>query len=381
MNLHAIARDAAVTTPRPPDDYLPGAGVPGLVSVIIPTYNRAEIIGAAIASALEQSYADVEVIVVDDGSTDQTRSVVEHYGPRVRYLVQPNGGVSAARNLGLMNARGEFIALLDSDDRFLPWKLEAQVRVLREHPTIGMVWTDMSAVTANGTLVSERYLRSMYSAHALARLEERMTGAGSMGQLWAGAPPALVNSPIYVGDIFSAMLLGNLVHTSTVLIRRERLRLGGGFDTSLAQSGEDYEFHLRTCSHGPVGFIDASSLLYRTGAPDQLTAPHYAVHIARNNLTTLLRWLERGRGRVELPAPLVRHRLAHALRWVGEAELDNGNRSEARRFLWKSLRHEPLHGRSALLLAATALPAPLLRFARRARRVIRTAPSLLRPAS
>lgn len=373
MNLDALARTASLTTPRPTDDYLPGPGVPGLVSVIIPTYNRAAIVGAAIESVLQQSYGDVEVIVVDDGSTDETRSIVERYGQRVRYLVQPNSGVSAARNLGLTNARGEFIALLDSDDRFLPWKLEAQVLAFREQPAIGMVWTDMSAVAANGALLHERYLRTMYSAHALAKLEQRMTGTSSLGQLWAGAPRATVNAPVYVGDIFSPMLLGNLVHTSTVMIRRDRLRLVGGFDTSLVKSGEDYEFHLRTCSHGPVGFIDAPSLLYRVGAPDQLTASHYAVHIARNNLTTLLRWLERGRTRIELPPPLVRRRLAHALRWVGEAELENGNRVEARRFLWKSLRHEPLHRRSAVLFAATALPSPVLRFARFARRAAREA--------
>jgi GT2 family glycosyltransferase len=379
INLGALARIASLTTPRPSDDYLAGPGVPGLVSVIIPTYNRAGIVGAAIESVLEQSHADVEVIVVDDGSTDETRGIVESYGPRVRYLAQANAGVSAARNVGLMNARGEFIALLDSDDRFLPWKLEAQIRVFRQYPAIGMVWTDMSAVTASGAVVHERYLRTMYSAHSQARLEERMTACGSMGELWQSAPRALVSAPLYVGDIFSPMLLGNLVHTSTVVIRRSRLRLVGGFDTSLAKSGEDYEFHLRTCSHGSVGFIDASSLRYRIGAPDQLTASHYAVHIARNNLTTLLRWLERGRERIELPAPLVRRRLAHALRWVGEAELENGNRVEARKFLWKSLRHEPLHRRSALLFAATTLPAPVLTLARTARRVTREARSSLRP--
>src|SRR5437764_10734914 len=100
-----------------------GAGEPGLVSVVIPSYNRAYIVGQAIESALQQTHRPVEVLVADDGSTDDTRRVVEGYGPPVRYFYQPNAGVSAARNLGLRHARGEFIALLDSDDRWLPWKV------------------------------------------------------------------------------------------------------------------------------------------------------------------------------------------------------------------------------------------------------------------
>ena len=348
---------------------LAGPGVPGLVSVVIPTYNRATIVRAAINSVVGQSYPNVEVVVVDDGSRDDTRQVVESYGPPVRYLSQANSGVSAARNRGFAAARGEFIALLDSDDEFLPWKLEAQVRVLRAHPEVGMVWTDMAAVNENGELLDPKYLRTFYDAHALARLEDVLEHAGPLSNMWPDAPPDIKWAPVYTGDIFSQMLLGNLVHTSTVVVRRDRLRQTGGFDTALTHSGEDYEFHLRTSSHGPVALLDASSLLYRVGAADQLTAAHLGIHRARNNLTTVLRWLERGAGRIQLPPRIVRDRLAQAFRWVGEAELEYGDRGKARENLWKSLHYAPAHGRSALLLLFAWLPPAALHGARRLKRL------------
>src|SRR5439155_12157099 len=193
------------------------------VSVVIPSYNRAYIVGQAIESALQQTHRPVEVLVADDGSTDDTRRVVEGYGPPVRYFYQPNAGVSAARNLGLRHARGEFIALLDSDDWWLPWKVEAQVRLLRAFPDVGMVWTDMAAVDEAGKLVSPAFIRTKYSNFRRYPVEQVMRAGGTLGAVWPGAPPGAAGRPFYHGDIFSEMILGSLVHTSTVLFRRERL--------------------------------------------------------------------------------------------------------------------------------------------------------------
>jgi len=126
------------------------------VSVIIPAYNRANIVRETVDSVLRQTYAQFEVIVVDDGSTDNTREVLATYrDPRVRYFYKTNGGLSSARNFGLSAATGEYIAFLDSDDVWRPWKLSAQVEIFRRHSDVGMSWSDMSSFTDDGTILDE----------------------------------------------------------------------------------------------------------------------------------------------------------------------------------------------------------------------------------
>lgn len=104
------------------------------ISVIIPTYNRASSVNKAIESVLVQSYQDYEIIVVDDGSTDETRDILKPFRERIRYIYQENKGVSAARNTGIQKAKGEWIAFLDSDDEWLSNKLEMQMKHVQEHP-------------------------------------------------------------------------------------------------------------------------------------------------------------------------------------------------------------------------------------------------------
>ncbi len=118
----------------------PGHTDPRLVSVIIPTYNCPGFLTAAIESVLAQTYTELEVVVVDDGSTDNTAEVVRGFESRVRYVYQDNAGTAAARNTGIKAARGEVIAFLDHDDLWLPEKLELQLPMLREDKSIGMVF-------------------------------------------------------------------------------------------------------------------------------------------------------------------------------------------------------------------------------------------------
>jgi glycosyltransferase involved in cell wall biosynthesis len=113
--------------------------IPGLVSILIPTYNRERYIGEAIESVLGQDYPSKEIIVVDDGSTDGTRDIVARYG-EVKYFYQENAGIAAARNACLVHAGGEYIAWLDSDDYYLPGKLSAQVEYLEAHPEADIVF-------------------------------------------------------------------------------------------------------------------------------------------------------------------------------------------------------------------------------------------------
>lgn len=128
-----------------------------LVSAIIPTYNCSQYLSQAIDSALAQTYPLVEVVVVDDGSTDDTAAVVQRYGSRVRYVRQENAGTAAARNTGIRNSSGELIALLDHDDRWLPTKLEKQVPLFA-HPSVGLVHTGGRVFDAESLKVTSEYL-------------------------------------------------------------------------------------------------------------------------------------------------------------------------------------------------------------------------------
>lgn len=344
----------------------------GLVSVVIPTHNRAGIIGRAIESALAQTYSDVQVIVADDGSSDNTRAVAEAYGPRVTYLRQPNAGVSAARNFGMRHARGEFIALLDSDDSWSVWKIEAQVAALRRHQEAGLVWTDMSAVDEADRLIDTRHLRIMYSAYETVDIENTLVEVDTLAGLNPRVPTELSSASVREGDLSGGILLGNLIHTSTVLFRRSWCEQTGGFDESYARAGEDYEFYIRLCSSGPVVFIDAPSTQYRIGAADQLTAPSMMLEIARNDLRAIQKWTTRSGSPNQLSPRVMRRRLAESFAWVGEAELDAGHRWQAARKLAKSLAVLPRADRRAILLVSCVLPSPARDRLRSARRTLLT---------
>jgi glycosyltransferase involved in cell wall biosynthesis len=334
-----------------------------LVSVIIPTFNRAYCIERAIGSALAQTHPHLEIVVVDDGSTDNTAELMRaRYGsdPRVRYVHQANGGVCAARNTGFEEATGSFVALLDSDDAWKPWKLELQLACMARLPDIGMVWTDMDAVDPHGNPVKARYLRTMYSAYERYPTPESLFDASFPAAEVAPAIDAeAANAIVYHGDIFTPMVIGNLVHTSTVLLRRERLREVGGFNLALKRSGEDYDFHLRTCLAGTVAYIDTSSILYQVDGEDQLTQPKYALDMARNKLRTIEPIIALHRDRIDLSAKEIANVQAKAHAWIGREALIAGNDAEARHHLVRSVGYRRDDWSTWAQLAMAWTPSPL----------------------
>ena len=349
--------------------------VPALVSVVIPTYNRAYCIATTIDSALGQTHQNLEILVVDDGSTDDTREVIaKRYGsePRVRYLHQANEGVSGARNHGLRVARGEYVALLDSDDRWLPWKIEAQVRCLEALPEAGMIWTDMDAVNPEGEIMKRRYLTTMYSAYGWFSRDELFERSCPLSAIDPTLGSSLGDPKLYSGDIFSEMVLGNLVHTSTVLLRRDRLERVGAFNVELRRAGEDYDFHLRTCREGPVAYLDIPAILYQRGRSDRLTANR--IDLARNFLATITPVIERDRDRIRLPRIMLDEVLAEAHAWLGGCHFDLGDHRAARPELVASLRHKPKQPRIWGFLALSLLPPRVSAGMRRAFRRMRSRP-------
>jgi glycosyltransferase involved in cell wall biosynthesis len=331
-----------------------------LVSVIIPTFNRAYCLGQAIDSVRSQTHQNTEILVLDDGSTDGTREMIERcYASdrRVRYFFHENRGVTATRNRGITLCRGDFVALLDSDDTWSTWKLELQVACLQHCPDVGMVWTDMEAVDPGGAILDRSYLRTMYSAYQWFPHKEHLFARSlPLAEIVPGLAAVVRDRSLYMGEVFSQMIMGNLVHTSTVLLRRDRLLKVGGFDEAFRISGEDYDFHLRTCREGPVGFIDLAAIRYQTGMPDRLTNDKYKAHIAINCLKTVLPWIDGKRSEIKLPGRMIRLRLAEIHGWVGDVLLNTGEASQARRHLLRSLTLQPWQRGAWKTLALASLP-------------------------
>ena len=338
-----------------------------LVSVVVPTYNRAYCVGRAIESVRAQSHSNWELILVDDGSTDNTAEFIASTykeDARVRYLRQDNAGVSAARNTGIKAARGNYIALLDSDDAWKPWKLKTQLACFQAFPEIGMVWTEFEAVDSTGKVVNPRFLRTMYGAYRFYPTSDSLFSASrELSSIPGAAADVETGAKAYVGNIYTSMLRGNLVHTSTVMLSRQRLDKVQEFDVSLALSGEDYDFHFRTCKWGSVCFVDLPSTIYQLEYDDRLTK--YKQRIAENFLRTVQKAVAREKGTNQFPPSMVREVLAEAHGWIAEELFSAKDNAGVRHHAIKSLQNRISQPRQAFLLAVALVPnsisAPLLR--------------------
>lgn len=200
-----------------------------LVSVVIPTYNSALTVERALRSVAAQTYRPIEVIVVDDASQDDTLCVVSKCAaPWLRAVRRDvNGGASAARNLGVQEAHGTYVAFLDSDDEWSPTKLEQQVAIMEQYPA-------SSIVACNAAII--RHERSPLDAGHAKR------------DLFKGSMPT---TGVYTWD---QMLVRSLVHTSCTLIRRKDILAAGGFDTRLTVA-EDWDLWLKLARHGDIRLI------------------------------------------------------------------------------------------------------------------------------
>jgi glycosyltransferase involved in cell wall biosynthesis len=198
-----------------------------LVSIIIPLFNGEKYIEETLKSALNQTYSEIEIIVVNDGSTDRGAEIVKRYP--VTFIQQKNKGISGARNLGINAAKGDFIALLDQDDLFKPDKIELEVKFLNDHPEYCMVYTPEERF-GSGELVNR------ISKHHVGRTVE--------------------------GNLFIDLYRRNYITPSSTLIRRSILDITGFFDESLAVC-EEHDLFIRIAYNGMIGFIGQPLVEYR----------------------------------------------------------------------------------------------------------------------
>ena len=214
-------------------------------SVIIPCFNRAAFLSEAITSVLGQTFADFELIIVDDGSTDATKNVAGSYNDdRIRYIAQEHAGVSAARNHGLRRAQAKYIAFLDSDDRFKPGKLERAHAVIQNHPEAMIVHTD-ELWFRNGTVLNQKKIH---------------------------AKPD--------GDVFVRALTLCCISNSTVVANKKVFETIGVFDEVLPAC-EDYDLWLRAAARFPVTLIPEVLTVKYGGHPDQLSKKYPAMDTFR----------------------------------------------------------------------------------------------------
>jgi glycosyltransferase involved in cell wall biosynthesis len=321
----------------------------GLVSIIIPTYNRAHTIERAIDSVLSQDYPSIEILVVDDGSKDNTGDrILQRYPDkrRIRYIRQENGGVCSARNHGIREARGEFIAMLDSDDYWLPGKLRLQVSIMDAHPELSMVWSDMDAVNPDGEIIYNRYLRTMYSAYSYFPQSK---------DLFSRELTTNDGFTYFIGDLTWPMALGNLIHTSTILARAQRLQQAGWYDQAY-HPAEDQDYYFRVCKTGPVALVDTVTLHYCIGAEDAATGSSRGIALSKSHLKVLHSIIEKEGDRIRLPKHFIRRALFKGYIWAGRVHFYQGLRLDALKYLSKALKTGLFNVQAAVLLISILLP-------------------------
>lgn len=222
------------------------------ISVVIPVYNRPVFVKEAIQSVLDQTYPDVELIVVDDGSTDETAHILNQFGNAIRVIHQQNQGVSAARNTGIHNSTGTWIAFLDSDDIWLPEKLTKQMQYVLAHPNTLICQTEEIWIK-NGK-----------------RLYPKKKHKKKSGMIFEHCLPLCIVSP------------------SAVMIHKNLFKEYGSFDESLPAC-EDYDLWLRISCQYPIHLLDEPLIIKRGGHSDQLSQ---MIRLDRYRIQSILKILD-----------------------------------------------------------------------------------------
>lgn len=226
-----------------------------VVSIIVPAYNAERFIARSLQSALRQTYRDIEVIVVDDGSTDGTRDIVQSYDdPRIVYRYQENQNQSAARNHGIAVSRGTYVTFLDTDDFYLPEKVEKSVRFLQENPSFGIVYCNTLHYFSKNP---GKYYRFKYTG--------------------------------YAGDVLERLLVASCININSIMIRRDLFEKTGITFTEERYYPEDYELYLRFSLLGyKFGYVD-SDLVVVEIRPDSVTTMDIQATAKRNTVKMLER--------------------------------------------------------------------------------------------
>jgi len=300
-----------------------------LVSVIVPTYNCGAYVAAAIDSILGQDYAPIEVVVVDDGSTDDTLSVLGRYGDRIRVFTQANAGPAAARNRAVAHARGEYFAFLDGDDLWLPGHPGRMMEFIAAHPGTKVIFGNWLVWGADA--------------------------AGSYPPLQVPAePPSPEVDADASGWLYTRLLFDSVIHIIGAVVHRSVYEAVQGFDESL-RTGSDYDFWLKVSRRFPAVKLDRTAAVYRQNPQSvthRLRAEDNAYRLLSRAVATY-GLSDEGGNRVAASA--VARRLADLSFLHGYRHFWRGDPAVAAHAFAQAAKHRPTHAKALLyLLVATA---------------------------
>ena len=330
------------------------------VSVVIPSYNRGRCLPDTIGSVLAQTVTPLEVLVVDDGSSDDTREVCARYAAPVRYVGRPNGGASAARNTGMRAARGEFIAFLDADDVWEPSKLEVQLALHDTNPEVG--WSFTNHVTTDGenrVLEGVQGFRRDFPAFSETGVTPEEFFGAALRRVELSAAGA--RHAVYTGDAFELWFSGNVAFPSSIVMRRALAERAGYWDEGL-RCAVDTEYFHRLAAAAPVGVIMTPLFRWRRGQRNTIVSSANMIPLVRNALLSVDR-ASTLRGELP-PATRMRYldgrrRLLLRLAYMQLSNLDGRASRESLQHAWES--GAPVTPRSAALFGASLLPGWALR--------------------
>lgn len=333
-----------------------------LVSVVIPTFNAAIHLSASLESVFAQTYRNLEIILVDDGSTDRTPEVIAPYYDRLVYKRQENRGLAGARNTGMGLAHGDFVAWLDADDLCVPDRILVQAAYMERHADVAATCTNFAAFDEQGVF-DPSHAAQYYSQIRERGLPQLFTECAPFdgGEVEWLAGPFPRQYTVYSGDVSKRLILGNFVHPPTVMLRRAARERAGWVSRDF-WGAEDWEYLMRVAQTGPFAFIDEALLQYRCHQ-GQMSSPANGHRIALSNIrileSVLARYGESLDGmRRELDSTLASF---HADAAYSLAETHR----------WRSLQHvlraarlDPRRARVLFHLARIATPSGVLRLLR-----------------
>jgi glycosyltransferase involved in cell wall biosynthesis len=326
------------------------------LSIIIPTFNRAALIGRAIESAFQQAAPDDEIIVVDDGSTDDTRSIVQSAGGQVRYLHQENQGVAAARNHGLREATADLVAFLDSDDEWMPGKLQLQRQFMSCRPDVVFCFSNFAVTLSDGAA------HHSYLAHWLHEPQgwPQRLGSPRRFSTFAKLPVGIDDFDVYIAPFYAAMLTDGYILTSSLMVRREAAGETALFSEELPIY-EDWYYFAKIAQRGLGAYFDCETA-WQHGHCDVRVSDADALLRARSRIRLLesvwgddASFLQDGR-------PLYEAQLHEAQVALARAFIAAGQTREARRLL------DQAGGAPRSLGILARMPGPVARALSQARR-------------